>query len=145
ETVSRQLISTLLDGSLVVTYLLLLFKGSLFFGIVSLAIGVVQVGILLASSRLIRRLSQQELLTQGQFQGYAAEALVGITTLKAAGAEQRALERWTNLFFEQLNASVQRNYLSALVDLAVTNLRALTPLLLLVMGTTQVLDGSLRV
>ena len=110
ETVSNQLISTLLDGSLVVTYLLILFNGSLFFGVVALVVGVVQVGILLASTRLIRPLAKQELLTQGKFQGYAAEALVGITTLKAAGAEQRALERWTNLFFEQMNASVRRSY-----------------------------------
>jgi ABC-type bacteriocin/lantibiotic exporter with double-glycine peptidase domain len=144
ETLSNQVISTLLDGSLVVTYLLILFRGSLFFGIVALAVGVVQVGILLASNRLIRRLSKQELLTQGKFHGYAAEALVGITTLKAAGAEQRALERWTNLFFEQMNASVRRSYLSALVELAVTNLRALAPLLLLVIGTFQVLQGTLQ-
>jgi ABC-type bacteriocin/lantibiotic exporter with double-glycine peptidase domain len=144
DTVSNQLISTLLDGSLIVTYLLLLFKGSPFFGVVALAIGVIQVAILLASTRVIRPLAKQELLTQGKFQGYAAEALVGITTLKAAGAEQRALERWTNLFFEQLNASVRRHYLSSLVELAVTNLRALAPLLLLVIGTIQVLQGTLQ-
>lgn len=144
DTVSNQLISTLLDGSFVLTYLLILFKGSLFFGLVALAIGVAQVAVLIASTRIIRSLAKQELLTQGKFQGYAAEALVGITTLKAAGAEQRALERWTNLFFEQMNASVRRNYVSSLVDLAVTNLRVGAPLLLLVIGTAQVLSGTLQ-
>ena len=144
DTVSNHLVSTLLDGSLVVTYLLLLCKSSLFFGVVALAIGVLQVAILLSSTRLIRRLSKQELLAQGKFHGYAAEALMGITTLKAAGAEQRALEHWTNLFFEQMNVSVRRHYLAALVELAVTNLRALAPLLLLVIGTTQVLQGTLQ-
>ena len=69
---------------------------------------------------------------------------MGITTLKAAGAEQRALERWTNLFFEQMNASVRRNVLSAVVTVVVTNLRALAPLLLLVIGTAQVLNGTLQ-
>jgi ABC-type bacteriocin/lantibiotic exporter with double-glycine peptidase domain len=144
DTVSNQLISTLLDGSLVVTYLLLLLKSSLFFGVVALAIGGIQVAILLSSTRLIRPLAKQELLAQGKFHGYAAEALMGITTLKAMGAEQRALEHWTNLFFEQMNASVRRHYLAALVDLAVTNLRTLAPLLLLVIGTTQVLQGTLQ-
>ncbi|HEY7127734.1 MAG TPA: peptidase domain-containing ABC transporter, partial [Ktedonobacterales bacterium] len=144
DTVSNQLISTTLDGSFVLAYLFILFKSSLFFGMVAFVIGLVQVGVLLASTRLIRPLAKQELLTQGKFQGYAAEALVGITTLKAAGAEQRALERWTTLFFEQMNVSVRRNYLSALVDLSVTNLRALAPLLLLVIGTVQVLDGALQ-
>ena len=93
----------------------------------------------------IRPLAKQELLTQGKFQGYAAEALVGITTLKAAGAEQRALERWTNLFFEQMNASVRRNLLSALVEMPSSRTcEKLAPLLLLVIGTVQVLNGTLQ-
>jgi ATP-binding cassette subfamily B protein len=144
DMVSNQLLSTILDGSFVAMYLLLLFRGSLFFGLMALAIGLAQVGVLVASTQLLRPLAKQELLTQGKFQGYAAEALVGITTLKAAGAEQQALERWTNLFFDQMNASVRRTYLSSLVDLAVTNLRALAPLILLVIGTAQVLDGTLQ-
>jgi ABC-type bacteriocin/lantibiotic exporter with double-glycine peptidase domain len=144
DTVSNQLLSTILDGSFVLTYLVILFAGSPFFGVVALATGLLQVGILLASTRLLRPLARQELLTEGKFQGYATEALVGIATLKAAGAEEHALERWTNLFFEQMNASVRRNYLSALVTTAVSNLRALAPLLLLVIGTMQVLAGSLQ-
>ncbi|HLV98272.1 MAG TPA: peptidase domain-containing ABC transporter [Ktedonobacterales bacterium] len=144
DTVSNQLLSTLLDGSFVAFYLLILFRGSLFFGLLALGIGLVQMGVLIAANRFIRPLAKQELLTQGKFQGYAAEALVGITTLKAAGAEQRALERWTNLFFEQMNAYVRRNYLSSLVDTAVTNLRAIAPLVLLVIGTAQVLHGTLQ-
>jgi ATP-binding cassette subfamily B protein len=144
DTVSNQLISTILDGSFVLTYLLILFSIAPLFGWLALAIGAVQMLILLASTRAMRSLSREELLTQGKFQGYATEALVGITTLKAAGAEQRAWERWTNLFFEQMNASVRRNYVASLIDLAVINLRALAPLLLLVIGTMQVLSGTLQ-
>ena len=144
DTVSNQLISTILDGSFVTLYLVFLFLGSPLFGVVALALGVAQVVVLLASGRHIRSLAKQELLTQGTFQGYAAEALVGITTLKAAGAEQQALERWANLFFEQLNASIRRNLLSSLVNAIVTNLEEAAPLLLLVMGTVQVLNGTLQ-
>jgi len=144
DTLSNQLLSTILDGSFVVTYLILFFKSAPSFGLLVLMMGVVQVVVLLASHRLIRALAQRELLAQGKFQGYAAEALVSITTLKAAGAEQRALERWTNLFFEQMNASIRRSYLSSLVDLVVTNLRTLTPVLLLLIGTAQVLSGTLQ-
>lgn len=144
DTVSNQLISTILDGSFVTLYLVVLFLGSPLFGVVALALGVAQVVVLLASSRRVRSLAKQELLTQGTFQGYAAEALVGITTLKAAGAEQQALERWANLFFEQLNASIRRNLLSSLVNAIVTNLEEAAPLLLLVIGTVQVLNGTLQ-
>ena len=105
-----------------------LFIGSPLFGLVALTIGVVQVLVLLFSNRLIRPLAKQELLTEGKFQGYAAEALVGVTTLKAAGAEQRALERWANLFFEQMNASVRRNVLSAVVTDGSNESRGSSPL-----------------
>ena len=144
DTISNQVISTVLDGSFVLTYLIILFRASALFGWVALACGCVQVVVLLAANRVIRRLSKQELVSQGKFQGYAAEALVGITTLKAAGAEYRALERWTNLFFDQMNASIRRLYLSSLVDTVVSNIRSVAPLILLVIGTSQVLDGSLQ-
>ncbi len=144
NTVSNQLISTILDGSFVLTYLIVLFKGSPLLGWIALACGLVQVIVLIASNRVIRRLSKLELISQGKFQGYAAEALVGMTTLKAAGAEYRALARWTNLFYDQMNASIRRLYLSSLVDTIVGNVRLAAPLILLVIGTAQVLNGSLQ-
>ncbi|HEU5198288.1 MAG TPA: peptidase domain-containing ABC transporter, partial [Ktedonobacterales bacterium] len=144
DTVSNQMISTVLDGSFVVTYLLVLFRGSPLFGWIALACGLAQIIVLIAANRVLRRLSKQELVSQGKFQGYAAEALVGITTLKAAGAEYRALTRWTNLFYDQMNASVRRLYLSSLVDTVVSNVRLIAPLILLVLGTAQVLNGSLQ-
>jgi ABC-type bacteriocin/lantibiotic exporter with double-glycine peptidase domain len=144
DTISNQLISTLLDGSLVVTYLLILFAQSATFGWLVLALGLLQVAILLASSRVIRAQATRELLAQGKAQSYAVEALVGITTLKAAGAEDRALQRWISLFFDQMNASVRRSQLSALVEVATANLRAIAPLILLVVGTAQVLSGTLQ-
>ena len=143
DTISNQVLSTILDGSFVVTYLLLLFRGSALFGWVALACGLAQVMVLLAANRVLRRLSKQELVSQGKFQGYAAEALVGMTTLKAAGAEYRALARWTNLFYDQMNASIRRLYLSSLVDTVVSHVRLVAPLILLVLGTAQVLNGSL--
>ncbi len=143
DTISNQLISTILDGSFVITYLIILFSRSAPFAWLTLGIGLLQVVILIVSSRVVQPLAKQELLTQGKFHGYAAEALVGVTTLEAAGAGQRALERWTNLFFARMNASVRRSYFSALVETMVTNLRTPAPLLLLIIGTTQVLSGAL--
>jgi ATP-binding cassette subfamily B protein len=144
DTISNQVISTLLDGSFVLTYLLILFVRSPAFGWLVLGLGLAQVAILLASHRVIRAQATRELLAQGKAQGYAAEVLVGITTLKAAGAEERALRRWTNLFFDQMNASVRRSQLAALVETTTSNLRASAPLILLVIGTFQVLNGTLQ-
>src|SRR6202011_110757 len=100
---------------------------------------------LLTTNRLLRDMTSRVLAALGKSQGYVVEALTGITTLKSAGAEQRTLGQWTNLFFEQLNISVRRNLVSWTIDTLMNILRTFSPLLLLVVGTIQVLNGSLPV
>ncbi|WP_422877904.1 peptidase domain-containing ABC transporter [Ktedonosporobacter rubrisoli] len=143
DTLSSQLIATLLDSGMVVLYLFILLWQSLPFGIITLIIGFLQIALLLATKRPMAELAHRELAAQGRSQGYMAEALVGIATLKAAGVEDRALARWSNLFFEQLNTSLHRNYLSTLIDSGMNALRTLAPLALLWMGTMQVLNHTM--
>jgi ATP-binding cassette, subfamily B, bacterial len=145
DTLSNQLISSVLDGVFVLLYLGLLFWLSPTYGFVSLGVGVLQILVLLVVQRPIRELASRELQTQGKSQGYVAEILHGIGTLKAAGVEQRSLQKWSNYFFDQLNASIRRNYLSAWIDTAMSMLRTLSPLLLLLIGTMEVIQGTLQV
>jgi len=145
DTISNQLVSTVLDGSFVLVYLVILLVTSPVFAGLAVAIGLVQVILLLSTNHLIRDLARRELLAQGKSQGYAAEALAGIATLKSAGAEQRALQQWSNLFFDQMNASVRRSYISSLINTAMNTLRTFSPLVLLVVGTELALNGTLQV
>ena len=145
DTISNQLISTVLDGSFVVVYFFILLSQSWMFSILVLLIGLLQVMLLLGTTRFVRDLSRRELTAQGKAQGYMAEALIGMTTLKAMGAEQQALERWSNLFFDQMNISVRRNYLSTLINTILVTVRAFAPLALLWFGTWQVINSTLQV
>jgi ATP-binding cassette subfamily B protein len=145
DIISNQLVSAALDGGLVIFYLLILFVQSPIFGILVLIIALFQAAVLLFTNRPMRNLNRRELEAAGKTQGYVAEALAGITTLKAAGAEQRAFARWANLFFDQLNTSVRQNYLSSTIASFLTTLSTLAPLLLLWIGTIQVLQGTMLV
>jgi ATP-binding cassette, subfamily B, bacterial len=145
DTLSSQLISTVLDVSTVIMYLGILFWQSRPFGFLTVAIGVVDAILLLSTTRPIRELMNRELAAQGKAQGYTTEALVGMATLKAAGAEQRALERWSNLFFDQLNISIKRSYITAIIGAAISTLRSFSSLSLLWLGATQVLNGSISI
>ena len=145
DLLSDQLISTILDGSFVIVYLVILFSQSPAFGLLVSAIGLLQVVLLLCSTGPMRALASRELEAQGMVQGYETEALVGIETLKAAGAEQRVFERWSNLFFNQLNSSLRRNYLSSVIQTLLSSLSALSPLLLLWFGAIQVLNHTMQV
>lgn len=145
DTLTNQVISTLLDGSTVIVYLFILLGQSPIIALCALTAGMLQIGLLLLTGRLIHDLNRRDLVAQGKAQGYMTEALVGIATLKAAGAEQQAMNRWSNLFFEHLNVSVRRDSLSSVLDTAMNSLRLLSPLLLLWVGTLQVLHGVMTV
>jgi HlyB family type I secretion system ABC transporter len=145
DTLSSQMIAALLDSSMVLLYLLILMAQSPAYGLLALAVGLMQVVLTLGTARPITQLANQELAAQGKAQGYMSEALAGIATLKAAGAEYSAYERWANLFFDQLNLSIKRSYLVAGLGVALTALRLFSPMALLWVGAQQVLNGSLSI
>jgi ABC-type bacteriocin/lantibiotic exporter with double-glycine peptidase domain len=143
ETLSSQTLSILLDGVFILGYLVLLLVQEPSFGLAVLGIGLLQVILLLITKNPMHDLMQQDLWAQAESQSYLVEALKGIETLKASGAEDRTLDHWSNLFFKQLNVSLRRSRLTALLDTAMLSLRTLSPLLLLWFGAIYVLNGSL--
>ncbi|MBV9228837.1 MAG: ATP-binding cassette domain-containing protein, partial [Chloroflexi bacterium] len=145
DIISNQLVSAFLDGSLVLSYLVILLTQSLVFGLLVLGIGLLQVVLLLGTNNSMRALTRRELEATGKTQGYVAEVLNGISTLKAAGGEQRAFARWINLFVDQLNTTVHLDYLASTVNSFMTTLSTLSPLILLWYGTVQVLGGTMQV
>jgi ATP-binding cassette subfamily B protein len=145
DTISNQLFSTVLDGSFVLIYLVILLSQSQIFTTIVLVIAALQALLLLSTGKVLRELNYRELSAIGKSQGSITETLAGIRTLKSVGAEQRALERWSNLFFDQLNISVRRIYISSLIDTAMTALSTAAPLILLWLGILQVINGTMQV
>jgi len=143
EALTSRTLSVILDALLVLIYFsLLLFKAPLF-GLLALLIGALQVVLLVATGQRVHGLTQESLLAQAESQNYLTEALSGVATLKASGAEHRVLDHWSNLLMRHLNVTVRKNHLSAMLDSALLTLRTLAPLLLLWIGARQVLDGTM--
>ncbi|HEX4203978.1 MAG TPA: peptidase domain-containing ABC transporter [Ktedonobacteraceae bacterium] len=145
DTLSQQLVSTVLDGGFILVYLAILLWQSQTFGLLVLGIGLLQIILLICTNRHIYDLSMAELVADGKSQGYETEAITGIVTLKAAGAEQRTLQRWSNLFFDQLNISVRLNTFSSCIDIVMTTLLSFAPLALLWIGVLEVIHGQMQV
>jgi ATP-binding cassette, subfamily B, bacterial len=142
--VSNQLVSTILDGSMVMIYLLILLSQAFVFGTVALVIGILQVLLLIGTQGPVRRLARRELDAIGETQGYVTEMLTGIETLKATGAEQKAFQRWSNFFVKQLNISVRMNYTTSIVSTFISILNVFAPLALLWVGTIEILNGTMQ-
>ena len=144
EVVSASFLSGFLDGTLVIGYFILLLVFSKVMCLTVAVLAVVHVALFLAAGRRYQELATQELRTQADAQGYSVQMLSGIETLKAAGAEPEACERWSSLFVDVLNLSVRRGRLSALVEALLAALRMASPLLVLGVGGWLVINGSLR-
>jgi ABC-type bacteriocin/lantibiotic exporter with double-glycine peptidase domain len=143
ETLTGQTLSVILDGTMVLGYLAVLLLRDLALGGLVLTVATVQVALLVGTNRRARALADRDLHAQSAAQGYLVEALNGIAAIKAAGAEERAFDRWANLFTEQLNVSARRGQLAAGIEASLAALRAFAPLALLWLGTARVIAGDM--
>lgn len=143
DLLTSSLLSTLLDGGLAIVYLVLLGLLSPVLALVSIGAALLQVIVLLASRHRYARLTAQDLESQARAHSYLVQMLVGIETLKIAGAEDRALEQWANLYVDELNVALARSRMSAVIDSINAVLAAAAPLLLLGVGAVLVLDARL--
>lgn len=143
EVLTNQSAALMLDGLLVIGYLTIMLVQAPLFGLLILLLGALQIAVSAGMSRHLRALSQRELSARSEEQSYLVEALGGIATVKTAGSEVRVFEHWSNLFFKQLNVSLQRSHAITLLETALTGLRTAAPLALLWIGIQRVVEGSM--
>lgn len=139
----NQLPSLLLDGSFVVGYLVLLLFLEPIFGLSVLIIGFIQIIVLISTSKKIRELTQKEIEAQAQSQTYLIETLKGIVTIKSFGAEERVLEHWSNLFYQQLNISLTKNKYTQTTGVFLGSLQSFSSIILLWIGAWFVLNQKM--
>ena len=143
EVLTNQTLAAILDGGLVLVYLTILLVQAPLFGGLVLALGILQIAVPLLLSSRVRALLQEGLKADAESQGYLVEALTGIATLKASGAEHHALERWSNFFFARLNINLKRSHLVSFISTSGAMFHALAPLALLLVGARMVLSQQL--
>jgi ABC-type bacteriocin/lantibiotic exporter with double-glycine peptidase domain len=135
--------SALLDGGMATMYLVLLLVISAPLGLLVLGLGAVQAAVTIAARRTNQRLTTESLEAEARSESYAYQLLAGIEDLKAAGAEDRAVEHWSGLFAREISVSLDRGRLNALVGSAAATLQLISPLALLGAGAVLVLQGRL--
>lgn len=143
EILTSGALSAVLDGTLVTLYLVLLFAAHWGLGLLVLGLGLARVGLFLLTRHRQRELMSRSLQAEARSQSFQVNMLAGIETLKAAGAEHRSVDQWSHLFVDVLNVSLDRGRLTALVDAALAALATGSPLVVLVFGALQVLQGDL--
>jgi ABC-type bacteriocin/lantibiotic exporter with double-glycine peptidase domain len=143
ELLTSQTLSAALDAVLVLSYLVILFALDVTVGLAVLAVVIVGVGVLVGTTRRVRERMAADMAAQSRLQGHVVESLEGIATLKALSAEDRALDRWAELFFGWMKTTLRRGFLAAVIDAVAVSVRALTPLLVLWIAIGSVSAGTM--
>ena len=143
EILTTGTIAAMLDGALATLYLVVIFALSPMLGILVTILGAAQVVVLLSARRRNQHLMGEALATEAKSQSYAYEMFSAVETLKAAGAERRAVSHWSNLFVAELNVSLRRGRLEAVVETAIHGLALLSPIAVLLVGAHLVGTGQL--
>lgn len=143
DVVSSQLLSLALDMMLLTVYLIIIGFQSILYVSVIVAIALIQILIMVMAAKRAQRLTERELQAMGEAQSSLLETVNGAESIKASGAEDVAVERWSSKFTEQLDASVRRRRLDNVMDAALSLLRTATPLVMLWIGAYMVIGNEL--
>jgi ABC-type bacteriocin/lantibiotic exporter with double-glycine peptidase domain len=112
-------------------------------GGVVVGLGVLESMVFYIARRSYRELMSRSLEAQARQQSHLVEMIAGMETLKAAAAESRSVERWSNLYVDELNVSLDRGRLAARVDAFGGALTSASPLVVLIIGAVLVINGAI--
>lgn len=143
ELLTSGTLTGLLDGALAALYLLLLFAGSATLALLVCVLGALRVLLFVATRRRQAELMSKTLQVQARSRSYQVQMLSGIATLKAVGAEEQAVARWSNYFTDELNVSLARGRLDAFFEAGMNTLTTASPFIILGVGASAVLSGDL--
>lgn len=143
EVITSQSLSILLDGGMVIVFLSILTVRAPLYGALTIALGLSQILILLVTTGKIQNLIRLDLEAQSVSHSFLVEAIKGIATVKTTSSEAQTFNHWANLFVNQLNITVRRNYLTMTTGHLLSIFRYGAPLLLLLIGAQQAIQGYL--
>jgi ATP-binding cassette, subfamily B, bacterial len=143
EMLTSSLLSVVIDSVLVVGYFAFLILMSPMMAGLALLLVFVQSALFFAMRKKQQELASGSLLKQAESESYLVETLEGIETLKSMGSEHKAVEHWSNLYVDVMNISMRRGAMTAWSDAVLGTVRTAGPLLLLMVGTAQVMRGEL--
>jgi ABC-type bacteriocin/lantibiotic exporter with double-glycine peptidase domain len=111
------------------------------FALIALVAGAASLALVLGSTRRLTEVTHEHITAQSGAQSYASEALLGISTLKAMGAEERVIRRWSSLLERQLSSSARREQHTAFIEAALMAIRLAGSVLILWLGAAEVAAG----
>ena len=143
ELLAGRALTLLVDGTLLLTYLVLMLVLAPALGAVVAAAAVVYVALYLAFRPAQLARFRERVIKDVRQDVQLLQTVQGVLTLKSAGREDVAHARWLHLLVAALNAKIREVRLQEATTVLLTAVRAAAPIAVLVWGATMVMSGSL--
>ncbi|HVF20238.1 MAG TPA: peptidase domain-containing ABC transporter [Mycobacteriales bacterium] len=136
-------LSTLIDGALVLVYVVLISVIDLWFGLLTTAAIAAQALVVAVAWPRLRSASAVALEAQTVSQGQLLEIVGGLEQLKASGTAGEVVHAWSGRLRTEVDTEARRSRLGGLVDALLLAIRFAAPPLLLALGLARVGSGAL--
>ncbi|ETP67277.1 hypothetical protein G159_19210 [Planococcus glaciei CHR43] len=143
QILSTKVISFLIDGILVFTYLAIMFQYSIQMTTTVLLIGITVFALLVTSTKVSRKLSDQDVSAQSKVQRILSESINGISDIKVMGLENMVFSEWKGLFHGQLKTAEKRSIWVASINTVASSVQFILPVFLLWYSSSAILAGTM--
>jgi ATP-binding cassette subfamily B protein len=143
ELLTSSALSAVLDGTLVLGYLVVIGVIDLWFALLTTAAVALQALVVAAGWSRMRHAAADSLEAQTRSQAELFELVSGLELLKASGAAAQSVTDWSGRLRAEVAAQARSSRISGVVDAVLVTLRFGAPPALLVLGLARVQDGAL--
>src|SRR4029079_7433305 len=144
ESVTSKSMSAVIDGVFVLLYAIVIFCVNPLLGVITIAMSAAEALVFLCARPTYHRLLAADLDKQAKAHSYMVQLLGGIETLKCAGAERLGVEKWSNLYTDELNVKMRRARASAWGDGIRGAVASAGPMLIMTIGAISVMKGDMQ-
>ena len=141
--IAGKLVGALINGVVVVFYLLIMVQYDVLLAGISLAAALVNILVLSVASQKIREGNTRLLQERGTVTGFAMSGLQFMENLKAGGRESDFFSQWAGYQARLMNSEREMGEISLFFNSLPALLAALNAAIILIVGGFRVLDGYL--
>ncbi|WP_242345364.1 ABC transporter transmembrane domain-containing protein [Anaeromyxobacter terrae] len=145
EVIAERALATVLDGVMAVTFVAAMAAKMPAATLLVVVVAMVMAGLALLVGSAQARHQRREMEAQARERGLLSELITGVGTIKAAGAEPQALQRWVRRFSAEQDHALRRQRLGLFSDVGLETMRQGLYVALLVWGGSLMLQGELLV
>lgn len=145
ELFAERSVSLLVDAPLLIVYILLMFAYEWRLAFIVLVFAAAYVVTFLGARKPRMEAAREQIVKDVKASSELYQALHGIVTLKSAGREETAHERWLNLFVDALNYSQREATIERRTGTLLLLIQAAVPAAVLSWGTLMAIRGELTI